>query len=133
MVCIGNRWKWPIYENDLMKKTCCMKKTWCSPWPWQTQERSFKTVYNLMIKEKTITNCRFQQREDNPRTDCGVYYICQNCSSQMICFAWTIKPNVFGGAKLKICIYFELRLLLHCVLTCFEGFFYFVYVSHKIR
>ena len=45
-------WKWPNEKDLLYEKNLRLTLT------LQTQERSFKTVYNLMIKEKTITNCR---------------------------------------------------------------------------
>ena len=48
----GNRWKWPIYENDLMKKTCCMKKTWGWPWPCKHRKGVLKQSITLWSRRR---------------------------------------------------------------------------------
>ena len=77
-----------------------------------------------MIKEKTITKCRTSaERGQSLHRLWSILYLPELFfSSDFFCMNNQIKPDVFGGAELKICIYFELSLLLHCVLTCFEGF-----------
>ena len=95
-------WKWPNEKDLLYEKNLRLTLT------LQTQERSFKTVYNLMIKEKTITNCRISaERGQSSHTLWSILYLPELFfSNDLFCMngAWTMKPNVFGGAKLKICI-----------------------------